>query len=97
MPLLPTVSGPQGWLRVHPLTSAVPHLMDRCRPHPRRSPSELCYKLPQGVSLEDGAMMEPLAVAVHSVSNIGQFKVGQTIVVMGAGAWRARGRAGARR
>jgi threonine dehydrogenase-like Zn-dependent dehydrogenase len=30
-------------------------------------------------------MIEPMAVAVHSVSNIGQLKTNEVIVVMGAG------------
>jgi D-xylulose reductase len=37
------------------------------------------------VSLEDGAMMEPLSVAVHSVSTLGKLKSGQNVVVFGAG------------
>jgi D-xylulose reductase len=37
------------------------------------------------VSLEDGAMMEPLSVAVHSVSTLGKLKSGQNVIVFGAG------------
>jgi threonine dehydrogenase-like Zn-dependent dehydrogenase len=29
-------------------------------------PAELCYKLPQGVTLEEGAMCEPLSVGIHA-------------------------------
>jgi L-iditol 2-dehydrogenase len=29
-------------------------------------PAELCYKLPAGVTLEEGAMCEPLSVGVHA-------------------------------
>lgn len=29
-------------------------------------PAELCYKLPQGVRLEEGAMCEPLSVGIHA-------------------------------
>jgi len=47
--------------------------------------ADLIYKLPESVSMEDGAMMEPLAVAVHSVYSIGQCKSNQVIVVFGAG------------
>lgn len=40
--------------------------------------------LPEGFSLEDGAMIEPLAVAVHAVKQAGDVK-GKDIVVIGAG------------
>lgn len=29
-------------------------------------PADLCYKLPENVSLEEGAMCEPLSVGVHA-------------------------------
>lgn len=45
----------------------------------------MCHVLPDSVSLEDGAMMEPLSVGVHAVSTLGQFKSNQTVVVFGAG------------
>ncbi|KAF7332001.1 Xylitol dehydrogenase [Mycena kentingensis (nom. inval.)] len=48
-------------------------------------PADLAYPLPDGVSLEDGAMMEPLAVGVHSVSNLGGFRAEQSIAVFGCG------------
>ncbi|KAK7061824.1 xylitol dehydrogenase [Favolaschia claudopus] len=50
-----------------------------------RVPADLAYPLPEGVSLEDGAMMEPLAVGVHSVSNLGGFRSNQSIAVFGCG------------
>ncbi|KAJ7068382.1 xylitol dehydrogenase [Mycena amicta] len=50
-----------------------------------RVPADLAYPLPEGVSLEDGAMMEPLAVGVHSVSNLGGFRAEQSIAVFGCG------------
>lgn len=40
--------------------------------------------LPEGFSLEDGAMIEPMAVAVHAVKQAGDVK-GKDIVVIGAG------------
>lgn len=40
--------------------------------------------LPEHTSLEDGAMIEPLAVAVHAVKKAGEVK-GRDIVVIGAG------------
>jgi len=48
-------------------------------------PGDLAYKLPNSLTLEDGAMIEPLAVAVHSVANIGGFRTNQTIAIWGAG------------
>lgn len=47
-------------------------------------PEDFCYKLPEGVSLEEGALMEPLAVAVHITKQSG-LKQGDTCVVFGAG------------
>ncbi|KIJ99359.1 hypothetical protein K443DRAFT_173424 [Laccaria amethystina LaAM-08-1] len=48
-------------------------------------PADLAYLLPENVSLEDGAMMEPLSVAVHSVSTLGAFRTNQSIAVFGCG------------
>ncbi|KAF9057669.1 xylitol dehydrogenase [Panaeolus papilionaceus] len=48
-------------------------------------PADLAYPIPDHVSMEDGAMMEPLAVGVHSVSNLGGFRAGQSIAVFGCG------------
>ncbi|KAJ3488381.1 hypothetical protein NLI96_g2878 [Meripilus lineatus] len=50
-----------------------------------RIPADLCYKLPDHLSLEDGAMMEPLSVGIHSVANTAGFRTNQSIVVFGAG------------
>lgn len=47
-------------------------------------PEDFCYKLPESVSLEEGALMEPLAVGVH-ITRQAQVKPGQSIVVFGAG------------
>ncbi|KAK5992435.1 putative D-xylulose reductase A [Cladobotryum mycophilum] len=47
-------------------------------------PSDFCYKLPESVSLQEGALIEPLAVAVHIVKQA-QVQPGQSVVVMGAG------------
>jgi D-xylulose reductase len=47
-------------------------------------PEDLCYKLPDHVSLEEGALLEPLAVAVHLVRQ-SSLAYGETIVVFGAG------------
>ncbi|EJD35299.1 xylitol dehydrogenase [Auricularia subglabra TFB-10046 SS5] len=50
-----------------------------------RLPADLAYRLPDNLSLEDGAMMEPLSVGVHAVANIAAFRANQTIAVFGAG------------
>ncbi|KIJ56622.1 hypothetical protein M422DRAFT_22774 [Sphaerobolus stellatus SS14] len=48
-------------------------------------PADLAYPLPDHLTLEDGAMMEPLAVAVHSLSTLAKLRAGQTVAVFGAG------------
>ncbi|KAG5983805.1 hypothetical protein E4U55_007121 [Claviceps digitariae] len=48
------------------------------------SPADFCYKLPDTVSLQEGALIEPLAVAVHIVKQA-CVQPGQSVVVMGAG------------
>lgn len=47
-------------------------------------PADLCFKLPDNVSLEEGAMCEPLSVGVHACrrANIGPES---NVLVMGAG------------
>lgn len=47
-------------------------------------PAYAAHKLPDSVSTEVGALVEPLAVAWHAVRTL-QFKAGQTALVMGAG------------
>ncbi|KAF4817557.1 putative D-xylulose reductase A [Colletotrichum siamense] len=48
------------------------------------APEDFCYKLPDSVSLQEGALMEPLAVAVHTIRQAAVVP-GQSIVVIGAG------------
>ncbi|SPO02428.1 probable xylitol dehydrogenase [Cephalotrichum gorgonifer] len=48
------------------------------------APADFCYKLPDNVSLQEGAMVEPLAVGVHIVKQ-GGVQPGDSVVVMGAG------------
>jgi len=48
-------------------------------------PADLLHRLPDNVSFEEGAMMEPLAVGVHSVKTLGQCSTNQTVIVFGAG------------
>jgi len=48
-------------------------------------PADLAYVLPDNVSLEEGAMMEPLSVGVHAVFRVGKFRASQSIAVFGCG------------
>jgi len=43
------------------------------------------YKLPDNVTFEEGALVEPLAVAIHAVRRSG-VETGQSVLVLGAGA-----------
>lgn len=47
-------------------------------------PEDFCYKVPDSISLEEAAVMEPLGVAVHIVRQAEVFP-GQSVVVFGAG------------
>lgn len=47
-------------------------------------PGDFCYKLPEGTSLEEGVLAEPLAVAVHGVK-LANIRPGQAVVIFGAG------------
>ena len=48
------------------------------------APADFCYKLPPAVSLQEGALIEPLAVGVHIVRQA-RVTAGDSVVVMGAG------------
>ncbi|BEI81180.1 hypothetical protein CcaverHIS002_0203400 [Cutaneotrichosporon cavernicola] len=48
-------------------------------------PHDLVYSLPDNVETIYGAMMEPLSVAVHSVSNVGGLRTNQNVLIFGAG------------
>jgi D-xylulose reductase len=50
-----------------------------------RLPEDLVYTLPEHLSLEDGAMIEPLSVGVHSVFTQAKLQPAQSIVVFGCG------------
>lgn len=43
-----------------------------------------CYRLPDNVSWEEGALVEPLAVSTHAVRR-GEMSGGETVAVLGAG------------
>lgn len=47
-------------------------------------PADRVLKLPEGMSLEQGAMIEPAAVAVHALRRAGEI-AGRAVVVLGAG------------
>ena len=47
-------------------------------------PAKNCFPLPEGMSAIEGAMLEPLGIAIHSV-DLGHLKAGQTVAVLGAG------------
>ncbi|XP_074602784.1 sorbitol dehydrogenase-like [Brevipalpus obovatus] len=47
-------------------------------------PADFCYKLPDHVSDEEGALMEPLSVALHA-SDRAEIKGGQVFLICGAG------------
>jgi D-xylulose reductase len=49
-----------------------------------KAKADMCYKLPESASLEEGALVEPLAVAAHAV-RMAQIKPGQTVVIFGSG------------
>ncbi len=47
-------------------------------------PAANCFPLPQGMSPDEGAMLEPVGIALHTVDLAG-LRVGQTVAVFGAG------------
>ncbi|GMS92086.1 hypothetical protein PENTCL1PPCAC_14261, partial [Pristionchus entomophagus] len=47
-------------------------------------PADFCFKLPPTVSYEEGALLEPLSVAVYACRRAG-ITVGQRVLVLGAG------------
>ncbi|CAH1407006.1 unnamed protein product [Nezara viridula] len=46
--------------------------------------ADFCFKLPDHVSLDEGALLEPLSVGVHACSRAG-VTLGSTVLVLGAG------------
>jgi len=47
-------------------------------------PADFCFKLPEGVSFEEGAMCEPLSVGIHAVRRAG-VGLGDSVLITGAG------------
>lgn len=48
-------------------------------------PANFCFKLPEPVSLEEGALLEPLAVAVHACQRA-PIRLNDVVLICGAGA-----------
>ncbi|CAG5128384.1 unnamed protein product [Candidula unifasciata] len=46
--------------------------------------ADFCFKLPDHVTFEEGALLEPLSVAVHATNRAG-VGLGQTVLICGAG------------
>jgi len=57
---------------------------DGCMAEYFNIPSYACYHLPDGVSDEAGAMVEPLAVALHAIRQ-GGVQLGDTVAIIGDG------------
>ena len=49
------------------------------------APKENLIRVPEGVTLEEAAMTEPAAVALHALRRVGTSLVGKTIAIFGAG------------
>jgi len=47
-------------------------------------PADFCYKLPDHVSFDEGAMCEPLSVGVHACNRAG-VQIGSHVLIMGSG------------
>lgn len=47
-------------------------------------PAANCFPLPEGFSADEGALLEPLGVAIHTL-DLAHLKVGQTVAILGAG------------
>jgi len=49
-----------------------------------KHPADFCFKLPDHVSMEEGALLEPLSVGVHACRRAG-VSLGSKVLIMGAG------------
>lgn len=47
-------------------------------------PARICYKLPEGLSFEEAALVEPVSIAVHAVRR-GRLDLNSNVLVVGAG------------
>ncbi|GAA6062076.1 hypothetical protein JCM10212_006499 [Sporobolomyces blumeae] len=48
-------------------------------------PGDLCYPLPDNMSMEEGALIEPMSVAVHAIHKVAQMSHAANVLVFGAG------------
>lgn len=48
-------------------------------------PARCCFPLPDGLDAEEGALLEPLGVALHAI-NLTKLKLAESVVIQGAGA-----------
>ena len=71
-------------MRFRSSAKALPHFQGTLQERINH-PARWCYKLPDSVSLDLGAILEPLSVAIHA-SRRSQMQFGATVVVFGAGA-----------
>ncbi|XP_050679406.1 sorbitol dehydrogenase-like [Leptidea sinapis] len=46
--------------------------------------ADFCHKIPDNVSMEEGAAVQPLAIAIHACNRAG-IRLGSTVAIMGAG------------
>ncbi|XP_075979911.1 sorbitol dehydrogenase-like [Anticarsia gemmatalis] len=46
--------------------------------------ADFCHKMPDNITMEEGAAVQPLAIAMHACSRAG-IKLGTTLVILGAG------------
>ncbi|KAK5304887.1 hypothetical protein LTR99_003953 [Exophiala xenobiotica] len=77
----PLVMGHEASGTVYAVGSAVKHL----KPGDNyKLPADFCYRLPAGVSLQEGVLAEPLAVAAHAVRMV-DIRPGQSVVIFGSG------------
>ncbi len=63
-----------------PATPPIPGALSEWYVHP----AHLCTPLPDGLDFADGAMLEPLGVAVHAMT-LASLSPGQTVAVLGGG------------
>lgn len=47
-------------------------------------PADMCFRLPENVTMEEGALVEPLCVGLHACRQ-GDVKLGDSVVILGAG------------
>lgn len=59
---------------------------DGCFANFVKLPSNLIHVIPENVSFQEAALMEPLAVAIHAVANRCGINEGDSVIVFGAGA-----------